>query len=161
MSKMVKEVIGNKGYRVLLVEDDETNRMVMMKYLDKIKVMAETAGDGQQCTEMVFSKEPGYYSLIICDIQMPIKNGYETCREIRMWELKNHYPQIPIMALSANAMTDQIEDAARAGFNDYVTKPIKHNELGKMMMGLLDPGRPLLLLRDRLREGPDTTPRAE
>ncbi|KAL4775333.1 hypothetical protein BDW60DRAFT_140816 [Aspergillus nidulans var. acristatus] len=153
MSKMVKEVIGNKGYRVLLVEDDETNRMVMMKYLDKIKVMAETAGDGQQCTDMVFSKEPGYYSLIICDIQMPIKNGYETCREIRKWEMKNHYPQIPIMALSANAMTDQIEDAARAGFNDYVTKPIKHNELGKMMMGLLDPGRPLLLLRDRLREG--------
>ncbi|KAL4741223.1 hypothetical protein BDV11DRAFT_75153 [Aspergillus similis] len=153
MSKMVKEVIGNKGYRVLLVEDDETNRMVMMKYLDKIKVMAETAGDGQQCTDMVFSKEPGYYSLIICDIQMPIKNGYETCREIRKWEMKNHYPQIPIMALSANAMTDQIEDAARAGFNDYVTKPIKHNELGKMMMGLLDPGRPLLLLRDRLKEG--------
>ena len=189
MSKMVKEVIGNKGYRVLLVEDDETNRMVcllpspavfrfyltffkvMLKYLDKIKVMAETASNGLECTEMVFSKEPGYYSLIIvsrdipgftssttnsitlqCDIQMPVKNGYDTCREVRMWELKNHYPQIPIMALSANAMTDQIEDAARAGFNDYVTKPIKHNELGKMMMGLLDPNRPLLLLRDRLRE---------
>ncbi|KAL5340092.1 hypothetical protein BJX70DRAFT_397105 [Aspergillus crustosus] len=153
MSKMVKEVIGNKGYRVLLVEDDETNRMVMMKYLDKIKIMAETAGDGQQCTDMVFSKEPGYYSLIICDIQMPIKNGYDTCRDIRVWESKNHYPQIPIMALSANAMTDQIENAARAGFNDYVTKPIKHNELGKMMMGLLDPDRPLLLLRDRLQGG--------
>ncbi|KAL4935854.1 hypothetical protein BDV06DRAFT_117766 [Aspergillus oleicola] len=160
MSKMVKEVIGNKGYRVLLVEDDETNRMVMMKYLDKIKVMAETAADGQQCTDMVFSKEPGYYSLIICDIQMPIKNGYETCREIRAWESKNHYPQIPIMALSANAMTDQIQDAAVAGFNDYVTKPIKHNELGKMMMGLLDPGRPLLLLRDRLREGDEGSRRA-
>ncbi|KAF7595848.1 hypothetical protein BBP40_004660 [Aspergillus hancockii] len=138
MSKMVKEVIGNKGYRILLVEDDETNRMVMLKYLDKIKVMAETASNGQECTEM-------------CDIQMPVKNGYETCRDIRAWELKNHYPQIPIMALSANAMTDQIEDAARAGFNDYVTKPIKHNELGKMMMGLLDPSRPLLLLRDRLK----------
>ncbi|KAL4897229.1 hypothetical protein BDV59DRAFT_86622 [Aspergillus ambiguus] len=151
MSKMVKEVIGNKGYRILLVEDDETNRMVMMKYLDKIKVMAETAANGQECTGMVFSKEPGYYSLIICDIQMPVKNGYDTCREIRSWELRNHYPQIPIMALSANAMTDQIEDAARAGFNDYVTKPIKHNELGKMMMGLLDPSRPLLLLRDRLK----------
>lgn len=81
---------------------------------------------------------------------MPIKNGYDTCRDIRDWEQKNHYPQIPIMALSANAMTDQIENAARAGFNDYVTKPIKHNELGKMMMGLLEPGRPLMLLRDRL-----------
>ncbi|KAH1926819.1 hypothetical protein KXW12_007781 [Aspergillus fumigatus] len=154
MSKMVKEVIGNKGYRILLVEDDETNRMVMLKYLDKIKVMAETATNGQECTELVFSKEPGYYSLIICDIQMPVKNGYETCREIRRWEMKNHYPQIPIMALSANAMTDQIENAARAGFNDYVTKPIKHNELGKMMMGLLAPDRPLLL-RDRLKPDHD------
>ncbi|KAI9928929.1 hypothetical protein ASPWEDRAFT_105898 [Aspergillus wentii DTO 134E9] len=161
MSKMVKEVIGNKGYRVLLVEDDETNRMVMLKYLDKIKIMAETAANGQECTELVFSKEPGYYSLIICDIQMPVKNGYETCRDIRGWELKNHYPQIPIMALSANAMTDQIEDAARAGFNDYVTKPIKHNELGKMMMGLLDPNRPLLLLRDRLKPHNDDSQRDE
>ncbi|EPS29904.1 hypothetical protein PDE_04854 [Penicillium oxalicum 114-2] len=153
VSKMVKEVLGNKGYRVLLVEDDETNRDVMLKYLDKIKLMSETASNGQECTDMVLSKEPGYYSLIICDIQMPIKNGYDTCREIRAWEQKNHYPQIPIMALSANAMTDQIENAARAGFNDYVTKPIKHNELGKMMMGLLDPSRPLSLLRDRLHGG--------
>ncbi|KAJ5135156.1 uncharacterized protein N7515_004434 [Penicillium bovifimosum] len=153
VSKMVKEVLGNKGYRVLLVEDDETNRDVMLKYLDKIKLMAETASNGLECTNMVLSKEPGYYSLIICDIQMPVKNGYDTCRDIREWEQKNHYPQIPIMALSANAMTDQIENAARAGFNDYVTKPIKHNELGKMLMGLLEPGRPLGLLRDRL--GPE------
>lgn len=84
MSKIVKEVIGNKGYRILLVEDDETNRMVcpvlhssdagiesqhgsqvMLKYLEKIKVIFETAGNGQECTELVFSKEPGYYSLII------------------------------------------------------------------------------------------------
>ncbi|KAJ5577205.1 hypothetical protein N7535_004131 [Penicillium sp. DV-2018c] len=150
VSKMVKEVLGNKGYRVLLVEDDETNRDVMLKYLDKIQLMAETASNGLECTNMVLSKEPGYYSLIICDIQMPIKNGYDTCRDIRKWEQTNHYPQIPIMALSANAMTDQIEDAARAGFNDYVTKPIKHNELGKMLMELLEPGRPLGLLRDRL-----------
>lgn len=80
---------------------------------------------------------------------MPIKNGYETCQEIRSWEQRNHFPQIPIMALSANAMMDQIDDASRAGFNDYVTKPIKHNELGKMMMELLDPSVPQVLLRDR------------
>lgn len=81
---------------------------------------------------------------------MPVKNGYDTCREIRAWEQNSHYPQIPIMALSANAMKDQIQDAAQAGFNDYVTKPIQHNELGKSMMELLDPSRPLLFLRDRL-----------
>ncbi|KMU71911.1 aerobic respiration control sensor protein arcB [Coccidioides immitis RMSCC 3703] len=149
MSKLVKEVIGNKGHRVLLVEDDETNRAVMLKYLEKVKLRSEVAGNGQECIDMVFSKEPGYYSLIICDIQMPVKDGYETCREIRSWEAKNHFPQIPIMALSANAMTDQIDDAARAGFNDYVTKPIKHNELGQMMMALLEPQATRILLEGR------------
>ncbi|KAL1960903.1 hypothetical protein VTO42DRAFT_5887 [Malbranchea cinnamomea] len=149
MSKLVKEVIGNKGYRVLLVEDDETNRSVMLKYLEKVKLASDTASNGQECIDMVFSKEPGYYSLIICDIQMPVKNGYETCQEIRSWEQRNHFPEIPIMALSANAMMDQIDDAARAGFNDYVTKPIKHNELGRMMMDLLDPSSPRVLLKDR------------
>ena len=84
---------------------------------------------------------------------MPVKNGYETCQEIRSWEQRNHFPEIPIMALSANAMMDQIDDAARAGFNDYVTKPIKHNELGKMMMDLLDPSSPRVLLKDRDRRG--------
>ncbi|KLJ07524.1 hypothetical protein EMPG_16976 [Blastomyces silverae] len=153
MSKIVKEVIGNKGYRILLVEDDETNRTVMLKYLEKVKLASETAGNGQECIDMVFSKEPGYYSLIICDIQMPVKNGYETCQEIRFWEQRNHFPQIPIMALSANAMMDQIDDASRAGFNDYVTKPIKHNELGKMMMELLDPSVAQVLLRDRNKSG--------
>jgi CheY-like chemotaxis protein len=80
---------------------------------------------------------------------MPVKNGYQTCQEIRAWEQANHFPQIPIMALSANAMMEQIDDAARAGFNDYVTKPIKHNELGKMMMTMLDPSISQGLLRDR------------
>ncbi|KAI1944325.1 hypothetical protein LOZ39_004180 [Ophidiomyces ophidiicola] len=65
MSKIVKEMIGNKGHRVLLVEDDETNRAVMLKYLEKIKLISETAANGQECIDMVFAKEPGYYSLII------------------------------------------------------------------------------------------------
>jgi CheY-like chemotaxis protein len=121
----------------------------MLKYLEKVKLVSETAANGQECIDMVFSKDPGYYSLIICDIQMPVKNGYETCQEIRAWEQKNHFPKIPIMALSANAMMDQIDDAAQAGFNDYVTKPIKHNELGKLMMELLDPSVPQILLKDR------------
>lgn len=82
---------------------------------------------------------------------MPIKDGYTTCRELRGWEVENRYPQIPIIALSANAMTDQIENAAQAGFNDYVTKPLKHSELGKMIMNLLDPKTKKVLLRDRKR----------
>ncbi|KAI5298507.1 hypothetical protein KEM55_003310 [Ascosphaera atra] len=142
MSRIVKEVIGNKGFRILLVEDDATNLGIMQRYLNKVRLVADTASNGQECLDRVFSKDPGYYSLIICDIQMPVKDGYDTCREIRAWEAKHHFPQIPIMALSANAMHDQIDGAAKAGFNDYLTKPIKHNEFGKHMMELLSGNGP-------------------
>lgn len=89
VSKMVKEVLGNKGYRILLVDDDETNRnvrltppcyfhpdmlmnrQIMLKYLHKIKLMSDTASNGQECTDMVFSNEPGYYSLIIVSLTFP------------------------------------------------------------------------------------------
>lgn len=63
--KLVKQVVGNKGHRVLLVEDDPTNLQVMLKYLDKVKLLCETASNGQECLEKVFSESPGYYSLII------------------------------------------------------------------------------------------------
>lgn len=69
---------------------------------------------------------------------MPVKDGYETCRDIRAWEVQKSVPPGPIMALSANAMTTQIDVAARAGFNDYVTKPIDYDELGRRMMEMLD-----------------------
>ncbi len=55
---------------------------------------------------------------------MPRKDGYQACREIRDWEVKGNYSQIPIIALSANVMSDVQEKCVDAGFSDYITKPV-------------------------------------
>ncbi|EXJ86798.1 hypothetical protein A1O3_03752 [Capronia epimyces CBS 606.96] len=149
IAERVKDTIGGREYRVLLVEDSDVNRKVIQRYLKKVALENDSANDGQQCVDMVQAKGPGYYSLIICDIQMPIKNGYDACSEIRAWEASHGYPPLPIMALTANAMPEERAAAADAGFTDYLTKPVDFNVLGTMMMTLLDASVPHVFLRDR------------
>jgi CheY-like chemotaxis protein len=144
---------------------------VILRYLKKVDLASETATNGQECLDMVMSKQPGYYSLILvrpscaasvmvfpdklqCDIQMPIKDGYDTCRELRQWEASHNLAHTPVMALTANAMPEERAAAARAGFSDYLTKPVEFNKLGILMVTLLDPKIPHVFLRDRRdREG--------
>ncbi|KAF3075102.1 Peroxide stress-activated histidine kinase mak1 [Trichoderma lentiforme] len=125
--------MGNKGFRVLLVEDNPVNQKVMTKFLMKVAVDVDIAVDGEECLEMVFSKPHNYYSLILCDLHMPRKDGYQACREIRQWELGYGFPQMPIIALSANVMSDVQEKCAAAGFSDYVTKPVDFIDLSRAM----------------------------
>lgn len=149
----VKEAIGNKGHRVLLVEDSHVNRKVIWKYLQKVALDNDEAKDGQECVDLVFKHPPNYYSLIICDIQMPNKNGYEACMEIRQWERERAYKPIPIMALTANAMPEERAAAAAAGYSSYLTKPVNFSSLGLMMCQLLADGAEHVFLRDRPLEG--------
>ncbi|KAL1883087.1 hypothetical protein VTK73DRAFT_10013 [Phialemonium thermophilum] len=125
----VEKRMGNKGYKVLLVEDNLVNQKVLHKYLKKVGVEVEVAMDGVECTDKVFSHPPGYYSLILCDLHMPRKDGYQACLEIRGWEAANRYRNMPIIALSANVMSDVQEKCIAAGFSNYVTKPIDFIEL--------------------------------
>ncbi|TFA99353.1 Peroxide stress-activated histidine kinase mak1 [Trichoderma ghanense] len=128
--------MGNKGFRVLLVEDNPVNQKVMTKFLMKVAVDVDIAVDGAECVERVFSKPHNYYSLILmtqCDLHMPRKDGYQACREIREWEMQCNYPQMPIIALSANVMSDVQEKCAAAGFSDYVTKPVDFIDLSRAM----------------------------
>ena len=149
IANMVKEKVGGTDARVLLVEDSDVNRMVIQRYLKKVSLANDSAKNGQECVDMVLGKNHGYYSLIICDIQMPIKNGYEACAEIRQWENRNRYRPVPIMALTANAMPEERAAAGDAGFTDYLTKPVDFNVLGTMMMTLLDSSLPHVFLSDR------------
>lgn len=152
VSNQVKETIGNKAFRILLVEDSDVNRMVIMRYLKRVGLTTEEARDGQECIDKVTARPHGYYSLIICDIQMPRKNGYQACTEIRSWESSNGYPSGPIMALTANAMPEERAAAGSAGFTDYLTKPVDFNRLGTLMMTLLDKETPHVFLRDQPTE---------
>ena len=79
---------------------------------------------------------------------MPVKNGYETCRDIREWENTHNHPHIPIIALSANVMAEGQRASADAGFTQYTTKPIDLQALGNLLIELLEPGKEHVLLRD-------------
>ncbi|KAK7746879.1 hypothetical protein SLS53_002067 [Cytospora paraplurivora] len=125
----VEKRMGNKGYKVLLVEDNPVNQKVLKKYLVKVGLEVDLAMDGEECTDKVFSHPHGFYSLILCDLHMPRKDGYHACREVREWEAKNSYGKLPIIALSANVMSDVQEKCVEAGFSDYVTKPVDFIDL--------------------------------
>ncbi|KAK3387082.1 hypothetical protein B0H63DRAFT_392376 [Podospora didyma] len=125
--------MGNKGYKVLLVEDNPVNQKVLQKYLRKVGVDVELAADGVECTEKVLSHDHNYYSLILCDLHMPRKDGYQACREIREWEAREALGPLPIIALSANVMSDVQEKCVSAGFNDYVTKPVDFIDLSNSL----------------------------
>lgn len=129
--------VGNKGYKVLLVEDNRVNQKVLRRFLDKVGLLVETASDGEECIQMVFSKEPGHYGLILCDLHMPRKDGFQTTAEIRAWEKEKGAPRVPIVALSANVMSDVADKCVLAGFSRYVTKPVDFKELSMTIKELL------------------------
>lgn len=149
MASSVKESIGNRHLRLLLVEDSDTNRLVIQRYLKRVGLVSDEARDGQECIDKITARPHGYYNLVICDIQMPKKNGYQACVEIREWEREHAYPNLPIMALTANAMPEERAAAGAAGFTDYLTKPVDFNRLGRMMVTLLDPRVPHTFLKDQ------------
>ncbi|KAG9244302.1 hypothetical protein BJ878DRAFT_567680 [Calycina marina] len=134
--------LGHRGLKVLLVEDNVVNQKVLLKYLSKVGIDVDLALDGVECTDKVFAQSHSYYSLILCDLHMPRKDGHQTCRDIREWEANNKFTRMPIIALSANVMADVLQKCVQAGFNSYVTKPIDFKELSAAMSNLLDPSSP-------------------
>jgi signal transduction histidine kinase/CheY-like chemotaxis protein len=109
--------------RILLVEDNELNIEVASELLNVIGCNVEIVNDGKEAVEKVAEMPIGYYDLIFMDIQMPYMNGYEATVEIRNMkreDLKN----IPIIAMTADAFTDDVVKAAEAGMNGHIAKPI-------------------------------------
>ncbi|KAM3413790.1 hypothetical protein BST61_g10474 [Cercospora zeina] len=134
--------LGNRDKRVLLVEDNKVNQMVILKFLSKVSIKVDTVMDGVQCTEKVFANPPNHYSIILCDLHMPNKDGYQTCKEIRQWEKQNQFAHLPVIALSANVLGDVYQKCVEAGFNSYMTKPVDFKELSQVLMTFMDPSDP-------------------
>lgn len=120
------------GRKVLLVEDNELNIEIAEELLSYIGIKVEKARDGQQAVDILLDRPEHYYDLVFMDIQMPVKNGYEATREIRA-SGREDLETIPIVAMSADAFTDDIQKAMVAGMNDHVAKPI---ELPKLLAAL-------------------------
>ncbi len=97
------------------------------------------AENGQKVVEEFEKSEPGYYDMILMDVQMPVMNGYEATKAIRL----SSHPKaktIPIIAMTANAFADDINDAKNAGMNEHVSKPIDMNRLETVIKDILSKG---------------------
>ncbi len=115
-----------KGLRVLAVEDNELNRMVLQVILKKCEVVVSIAHNGQEAIDMIQEKE---FDIVLMDVQMPILDGLEATKYIRE-ELKL---TTPIIGLSANAMREEVEICKQAGMNDYLVKPYSERSLVEVM----------------------------
>jgi two-component system sensor histidine kinase/response regulator len=118
-----------QGYRILLVEDVAINREIVISLLEHTAVQIDSAENGLQALE-VFTAHPDDYDLILMDIQMPEMDGYEAARHIRALDLPKA-KEIPIIAMTANVMREDIEKSLAAGMNAHVSKPINEIELQK------------------------------
>jgi len=105
---------------ILLAEDNPVNQKLAATMLSKGGYTVEIAGDGKDAIEK-YSANPHGYDLIFMDLQMPEVDGYEACRQIRSLNLND----VPIIAMTANALRSDRERCLQAGMNDYVSKPIR------------------------------------
>ena len=130
----IKEFTENKynGKRILLAEDNELNREIASELLTTIGVNVEMAFDGQEAVDMILSKPEHYYDLVFMDIQMPNKNGYEATREIRA-SGRADLKEIPIVAMSADAFSDDVYRSKESGMNDHVSKPVELEKLSEAL----------------------------
>ncbi len=120
------------GKRVLLAEDNEINIEVAQELLQMVGIQAEPVMNGQLALERMLEKEPGYYDLIFMDIQMPVMNGYEAAQAIRSAG-REDLKKIPIIAMTADAFSDDIRKSKEAGMNDHISKPVDLERLETVM----------------------------
>ena len=116
------------GTRILLTEDNDLNAEIAVELLQEEGCTVDRAKDGVECVDMLEKAANGTYQLILMDIQMPVMNGYDAARKIRGLD-DPQKANIPIIAMTANAFTEDRQVALDAGMNDHIAKPINMDVL--------------------------------
>ena len=122
-NKKAAQIIDFTGRKLLLVDDIEVNREIAKMLLESEGFIVDTASDGSEAVKKVAEANPGDYDAVLMDIQMPIMNGYDAAREIRKLPDKK-LSNIPIIAMTANAFSEDVKNALDAGMNGHIAKPI-------------------------------------
>ncbi len=112
-----------EGMRALLVEDNMINMEIAQMLLDQAGFLIETAENGKIALEMAATSKPGYYDVILMDIQMPVMDGYTATQAIRNLP-DTRLASIPIIAMTANAFQEDIKKAEEVGMNGHIAKPL-------------------------------------
>lgn len=117
-----------QGKRILVVEDNMINREIARELLEDEGFVIEEAEDGTIAVDMLEKSSEDYYTFVLMDIQMPIMNGYTATRKIRS-SYNSNIANIPIIAMTANAFTEDRKNALDAGMNEHVPKPLDIDKL--------------------------------
>jgi signal transduction histidine kinase/CheY-like chemotaxis protein len=136
------------GLRVLLVEDNPINQQLAVELLASRGVKVDVASNGQEAIDRVNAHPPTYYSVLFMDLQMPLMDGYEATRLLR---LDARYVDLPIVAMTAHAMADERERCQVLGMNGHLSKPIDPDVLYATLAAFRDSGAVA-------RPGPMTSP---
>ncbi|MDR0448683.1 MAG: response regulator [Treponema sp.] len=126
-----EEIQSYKGYRILIAEDVEINREIIIALLEPTELEIECAVNGAEAVQM-FIHNPERYRMIFMDMQMPEMDGLEAARRIRAFEEEHSsalHRQIPIIAMTANVFLEDIENCAKAGMNGHLGKPLNMGEV--------------------------------
>jgi PAS domain S-box-containing protein len=127
-------VINIRGAKILLIEDNEINQQIAKELLEMIPFSVVIADNGQIGIEKIQSEK---FDAVLMDIQMPIMDGYEATKKIR---LDKRFDDLPIIAMTANAMAGDREKALEAGMVDHVAKPINPKKLFEALAKWIKPG---------------------
>ncbi|MDX9881346.1 MAG: response regulator [Prolixibacteraceae bacterium] len=112
--------------KILLVEDEETNIILIQEFLSITQIRIDVSKNGKNAVERIEAGEK--FDLVLMDIKMPVMNGLEATVRI-----KNINPAIPIIAQTAYALAEEREQALEVGCDDYITKPIRREDLIALM----------------------------
>ena len=138
-NRFARELEAIKGSRILLTEDNEINQQVATEFLEDKGFIVDLADNGEVALQKIkLSGVPSSYSVILMDLQMPIMDGYTSTREIRKM---SEYDELPIIAMTADAMLGIKEKCLEAGMQDYITKPIDPDELFGVLVKWIKPSR--------------------
>jgi CheY-like chemotaxis protein/anti-sigma regulatory factor (Ser/Thr protein kinase) len=121
------EIVSFEGRRILLADDIEINREIVISLLEPASLIIDCAATGKEALEM-FASGPDKYDLIFMDMQMPEMDGLEATRKIRALDVPRA-KTVPIIAMTANVFKEDVEKSLDAGMNGHIGKPINYNDL--------------------------------
>lgn len=124
------------GMRVLVAEDNALNREVITELLEMHSVSCDCAEDGAECLRRLQKEKPGTYDAVLMDMQMPNMNGLEATRAIRAIPM-GWAKTIPIIAMTANALKDDVEKCLEAGMNNHLSKPVDMDQLMELLQKIM------------------------
>jgi signal transduction histidine kinase/ActR/RegA family two-component response regulator len=135
-TRTVSQMISLAGKHVLLCEDHPLNQEIAKTLLSEKQVIVSIASDGKMGVDMFRESSPGFYDAVLMDIRMPVMNGYEATRAIRALK-RSDAKTVPIIAMTADALTDDIQKCLQIGMNGHIAKPVDPETMYAVLSGAL------------------------